>query len=362
MTSAAAALEGGGRLWRFPLGRAFVHPLFDTLIIGGGLSILVTALLSWGGRGFGPAAVQLALLPSLPLIIFFANSAHFAASTVRLYTKPGAYRELRFLTLVFPLVTFVVLALAIAFAPVAGRPLQALYLTWSPYHYAAQAYGLAAMYCYRSGFPLLDSDKGLLRLACLAPFAHAFLASPTVGIDWFVPPGVLGAPLFVVARGAVTYALGVLTFALPIVWFGRAVLRERRAPPLISLLTVVSNGLWWITLNYYHAFYLATVFHGLQYLAVVAIFYIKDQESREAIPRGWLSQLVGFYAACVAVAYALFQTLPFAFVALGFGLAESLLLVTAVINVHHFVVDAYIWRLRRDPNYSIVTGAAPATA
>jgi hypothetical protein len=34
--------------------------------------------------------------------------------------------------------------------------------------------------------------------------------------------------------------------------------------------------------------------------------------------------------------------------------------VTAVINIHHFVVDAYIWRLRRDPNYRIVTGTEPA--
>lgn len=64
----------------------------------------------------------------------------------------------------------------------------------------------------------------------------------------------------------------------------------------------------------------------------------------------------------LALAFLLFQTLPFAYVAMGFGLAESLLLVTAVINIHHFVVDAYIWRLRRDPNYRIVTGAEPAAA
>jgi len=28
--------------------------------------------------------------------------------------------------------------------------------------------------------------------------------------------------------------------------------------------------------------------------------------------------------------------------------------------VHHFVVDAYIWRLRRDPNYGTVMAASPA--
>ena len=29
----------------------------------------------------------------------------------------------------------------------------------------------------------------------------------------------------------------------------------------------------------------------------------------------------------------------------GFGPAESVLLVVAVINIHHFIVDAYIWKL-----------------
>ena len=42
----------------------------------------------------------------------------------------------------------------------------------------------------------------------------------------------------------------------------------------------------------------------------------------------------------------------------GFGWAQSVVLVIAAINVHHFIVDAYIWRLRRDPNYRVVVSAA----
>ena len=29
----------------------------------------------------------------------------------------------------------------------------------------------------------------------------------------------------------------------------------------------------------------------------------------------------------------------------GFGLAESVLLVAVAINTHHFIVDAHIWRM-----------------
>ena len=34
----------------------------------------------------------------------------------------------------------------------------------------------------------------------------------------------------------------------------------------------------------------------------------------------------------------------------------------AVINIHHFIVDAFIWRLRKDPNYKVVAAATPAPA
>ena len=63
--------------------------------------------------------------------------------------------------------------------------------------------------------------------------------------------------------------------------------------------------------------------------------------------------------ACLS--WSAFKAWPFAYVAAGFGLAESMLLVIAVINVHHFVVDMYIWRLRKDPGYKEAT-AAPLAA
>jgi hypothetical protein len=36
----------------------------------------------------------------------------------------------------------------------------------------------------------------------------------------------------------------------------------------------------------------------------------------------------------------------------------------AVVNIHHFLVDGYIWRLRGDRNYATVSeaSAAPAAA
>jgi hypothetical protein len=48
---------------------------------------------------------------------------------------------------------------------------------------------------------------------------------------------------------------------------------------------------------------------------------------------------------------------------MGFGPAESVLLVVAVINIHHFIVDAYIWKLRPgDSNRQVVVASRAAAA
>ena len=49
----------------------------------------------------------------------------------------------------------------------------------------------------------------------------------------------------------------------------------------------------------------------------------------------------------------------------GAGLAESMMMVVAAINVHHFIVDRYIWKLRGTSNSKTLadrqtTAAVPA--
>ena len=145
-----------------PMGRTFIHPAFDMMVIGGGLSLLVAVWIAVDGT-----SAALVRASSVPYFLLFVNNAHFAASTVRLYRKPDSFRDLPFLTLAFPLVTLVVLTAAVVLADQVGRHLQALMLTWSPFHYCAQTYGLAAMYCYRSGCVLAEPERRLLRWTCM---------------------------------------------------------------------------------------------------------------------------------------------------------------------------------------------------
>jgi len=333
----------------FQIGRSFVHPVFDYLLIGGGLSLVVGLLVGLGGD---PVARSRPLL--VATFLLFVNSAHFAASTVRLYTKPGAFGEWPFLALGLPLAMIALLTVALLYGEHLGRHLFALYLTWSPFHYAAQAFGLASMYSYRSGCRLSEGDRRLLWWCCMLPFAYSFVGGYAAGLGWFVPPEVFSRhPTLTLIQDGLSAALILATFMAPLVLLARL---ERRgeAFPLISLLAVFTNGIWWILFDYFDAFLWATVFHGLQYLSIVTIFHVRDQRSQSRDRHGWAYHALWFYGTSLVLGYLLFQVWPFAYVSAGFRWSESALLVVATINIHHFIVDRYIWRLRKDPNYRIV--------
>jgi hypothetical protein len=351
------------------IGRPFVSPAFDLMLIGGGLTYPLALWLLWDGSS---AATSIAL--AIPVVALLVNQAHFAASTVRLYTKPGAFQSLPFLSMVLPLVTLVAVTAFVFLAGSWGRHLWALSLTWSPYHYAAQAFGLSSMYCIRSGCPLSDAERRFLRWACLMPFFKGFLGGTGAGygLGWFVPAADLVAtPGAALAFTLASRILDVLIFAMPLALFVHLA-RRARAPrsgandgagskdagraamPLVSLLVVLSNGMWFVFFDFYNAFVWATVFHGIQYLAIVGIFHVRDQRKAPERSRGGLTQVAIFYGICVVLGYALFQCWPYGYVLAGFGTVESTLMVIAAINVHHFIVDGFIWRIRKDPNYQTV--------
>jgi len=331
-------------------GRTFGPLAVDYLLIGGGLSLLFTALIV--SRGGGAAVLGYA---SLPYFLLLSNATHFAASTVRLYSKPGTFQSLPFLTLIFPLVSLLVLTLMIWDPERLGIHFQSLYLTWSPYHYAAQAYGLAVMYSYRSGCMLSAGNKKLLWWVSMFPFLFNFVTAPDVGLSWLVPENVLAGPAVAAGRvwlGRALWALAVLTPPLLYVTVWRS---KSGVMPLISIMAVIANGVWFLVLGPLDAFVWATVFHGIQYLAIVIVFHVKERMSQPGNRHGRTYHALWFYGVSLVLAVGLFNLLPMAYVFAGVGKVQAMLMVVAAINIHHFIVDAYIWRLKRgDGNREII--------
>ena len=345
-------------LGRALVGRNFVNPLFDYLLIGGGLSLFVIGFVLMNPLGSGFISTE-----TLPYFFLASNSAHFAASTVRLYTKPGAFQSLPYVTMGLPVIAIAVLIGCMFQADRLAPQLTSLYLTWSPFHYAAQAYGLSVMYCYRSGCTLGEQNKKLLWRVAMLPFIYNFVFAGNVGLHWLDYGGWLANPT------AQTF-LYYFKFVMPVLAFGgiaylcwRIAKTEKQVMPAISGLILLTNALWWFLFPPLEAFVWATIFHGIQYLAIVIIFHVRDQLALPENHHSRTYHICWFYGACILLGYGLFHCFPRAFIFMGFGPVESVLLVVAVINIHHFIVDAFIWRLRKtDSNRKIVESVAAVPA
>jgi hypothetical protein len=349
----------------FHVGRTFVHPAFDVLVIGGLLTLPIALWTALAGRS---ASAFIGM--TFPVVALVCNQTHFAASTVRLYTKPETQADLPFLTMAFPLVTMAVTTAFVLFADRIGNHFYLLYLTWSPYHYAAQTFGLATMYCYRSGCRLDRHEWWAMRIACVVPFLQAFVAAAPIGsgLGWLVPYSTLVSDprIFAVMTTSFT-TLNWASFVLPVTVFGWITYRSRfdatvrtgadtarPGMPLVSLVLMLSNAVWWVLFPFWDALIWATVLHGLQYLGIMAIFYSDDALRRDSNRHGRTYHVVALLLMCTALGYALFECWPRAYMLAGFGQVESTLMVLAAINIHHFIVDRYIWRIRKDHNYATV--------
>jgi hypothetical protein len=314
----------------------------DYLLVGGGITLpLFAALFLWPSLNpFADGSVSYTLF-------FGINAAHFAASAVRLYTKPGARHELPFLSWGFPVLCAAAVGAGLAW-PGIGDQIRALYFTWSPYHYAAQTYGLAVMYAFRSGSRLEARDKSPLWRVCMLPFAYAFVVAGTGGLFWFVPRDlVLGTPATAALYHSIVWLLRGAVLLLPLSLFWQLSRTGTRQVPLISLLLQVSNGIWWVATDYINAWIFTSMLHSVQYLIVIIARHV-DEQAREKLPQerrrvAWLHG-TAFYGMSRAMARMLFTAAPSLYAAVGFAGAESYAMTVFVINIHHFVVDGFIWK------------------
>ena len=110
--------------------------------------------------------------------------------------------------------------------------------------------------------------------------------------------------------------------------------------------------MWWLAASYEHAFWWAAAAHSIQYLLVAAIEYARTRTRQANAALGRLHtplfHAAWFYAMAFVLAGGLFFALPvMTFVPLGFDSASSVFMMAMVINLHHFVVDGFIWKQRK---------------
>ena len=343
-------------------------PFPDLLLGCGGLYLLVLAALSVGGAPLREAeALWLG-----PLLVLLIGAPHYGATLLRVYEHGRDRRAYAFFSLWITLAIVLWFGISL-YSSAAAVAMVTLYLSWSPWHYTGQNYGIAVMFLRRRGQPLDRTTQRWLYASFLATFLLTVLVFHGEGSapepefasgprGMFASLGIPDAAvrlLFPVCLGGAFVALAVA--ATRLLRAGATLSGIAPAAALVGLQTIWFSipfaarhfgifgsveALQWGQREYF--FFWIALGHSAQYLWITAF------TAQQAEGWGGVTGQLRFLAKILLVGTAVW-TLPGILLdphQLGQSwpqLAALSLLVAAAVNLHHFVLDGAIWKLREGP-------------
>ena len=279
------------------------------------------------------------------------NYPHYMATLYRAYHRAEDFQKYRFFT-VYTTALVVMTGLLSHFWLGILPWIFTLYLSWSPWHYSGQNYGLFMMFARRAGAQPTDSERRALYGTFIASYLVLFVGFHT---------GASSDPLFLslgipsLMGRCAQITLGAIFIALTAYgWSGLVrVLGWRKLVPCAALFS--SQFLWFllpaamslmkgmeIPQSRYSSGVLA-VMHSAQYLWITS--YYARREASQASGRSWRPW--AYFAVLVAGGIALFVPGPWlASRVFHHDFTASFLIFTALVNLHHFILDGAIWKLR----------------
>jgi tetratricopeptide (TPR) repeat protein len=293
------------------------------------------------------------------VLALFFNYPHYMATIYRAYHRCEDFEKYRIFTV--HITALVVLTLLLSHFWLRLLPwIFTIYLTWSPWHYSGQNYGLFMMFARRAGADPDKAGRRALYGAFIVSYLVLFLGFHT---------GPSSDPLFlslgipeVVSRWE-QIGLGVAFVGLSAFGLTRLA-RATGWRKLIPSLTLFSSQFLWFLLpaaislikgleipqNRYSTGVLA-VMHSAQYLWITS-YYARREAAAEASggaagkePRHW--RPLAYFGVLVVGGIALFVPGPWlASRAFHHDFTASFLIFTALVNIHHFILDGAIWKLR----------------
>src|SRR3989442_83075 len=108
-----------------------------------------------------------------PLLVLLFSTPHYGATILRVYEQRAERRRYAFFS-VWATLAIAVWFVAGQYSAAAGSWLLTLYLTWSPWHYTGQNYGIAVMLLGRRGVPVDRASKRWVHLAFVSCYALTF--------------------------------------------------------------------------------------------------------------------------------------------------------------------------------------------
>ena len=342
-----------------PQNRWLFGPASDLLLGCGVLYVALFAIFVLAGEQW-QAAVPAWLAP---LCVLLFSLPHYGATLVRVYEHRSDRRAYAIFTV------WISLALLAAFvagvySPWVGSWLLTLYLSWSPWHYTGQNYGLAVLFLRRGGVGLGPTPKRWLYASFVLSYALT-LAVIHESATWagaralpqdgpavhFIPLGLPGGAVLIPILAAAWLAAtaGALGWA-----FARA-----RVAVLPAALLVLTQSLWFaVPASSLHwglfqgvgpldpgslgVFLIwIAVGHAVQYLWVTA-YFARASGGWHGLP-AWLGKTAAAGALVWTLPVLLLAARPFGAPSYEVGVA---FVVASVVNLHHFILDGAIWKLR----------------
>lgn len=329
----------GGAVWVY-------RPGLD-LVVGCGAWSVPLLLLAY----LTTASSTLAWSVAFYVLALFFNYPHYMATIYRAYHTTEDFRKYRIFTVHITLL----LALTVILSHLWIRALPwlfTLYLTASPWHYSGQNYGLFMMFARRAGAQPKSTERRALYAAFLISYAilvlnfHTGHSADPLFVSLDIPAAISSrAQIFLAVAFVACSAFGLsrltsqvgfrgmvpsLTlFSTQCVWF--------LVPTLLSLL-----GRFQIPQSRYSTGVLA-VMHSAQYLWITS--YYAKREAATTPGRSWRPS--AYFTILIVGGIALFIPGPWlSSLVFHFDFTRSFLLFTALVNIHHFILDGAIWKLR----------------
>ncbi|MEO5819902.1 MAG: tetratricopeptide repeat protein [Vicinamibacteraceae bacterium] len=227
------------------------------------------------------------------------------------------------------------------------------YVMWSPWHYTGQNFGVLMMFLRRAGVDVSAEERRRLHLAFIASFVM-LLAAFNAGASADPLVLSLGLPAvsarIIEAGAGLTFLVGGIAAFAPI---------ARRAPgrALVAPLTLyATQALWFVvpvavnalaaidTPQTRYSSGMLAVMHSAQYLWITRYFARRDAEQASRAG-GWSPWR--YWTTLVAGGIALFLPVPW-LASYGWHLdfTTSVFIVAAIVNLHHFMIDGVVWKLR----------------
>jgi tetratricopeptide (TPR) repeat protein len=284
-------------------------------------------------------------------LALLCNYPHFMATVYRAYHTHTEFEKYRIFT--------VHIALLLALAGVIAHlwyPLLpwifTLYICWSPWHYSGQNFGLLMMFARRSGLAPSSAERNAIHLSFIASFLLLMLSFHTgPSGDALILSLGLPARVTLPARGMLA-----LFFLAASGWALISMARRTSLRAILAPLTLAITQFLWFLLpamielfsghevpqTRYSSGVLA-VLHSAQYLWITT--YYQEREARQQGDANW--KFSRYLLTLVAGGIALFIPGPWIVSRIFHAdFAASFLTFTVLVNIHHFILDGALWKLR----------------